>query len=97
MANDSSTALGTKRSISNKELTSKLVRAIESCISEQSNAIIVSDSYTRIFEYMTLLESIISDTPTLKKQFTKNDPERQHKDNHNDTLINHLPIKTATL
>lgn len=61
---------------SNKELTDRLIDLIEKCLNEEANAIIVSDSYARIFEYMTMLEQIIIDTPILKKNTSKFDSEK---------------------
>lgn len=84
-----------RKTLSNKELTMKLVRIVENIISEQSNAIIVSDSYTRIFEYMNLLEKNICDTPSLKKQFTKNESEKQN--DKNESIINRIAVKNVTL
>lgn len=88
-----------KNLISRQDLQAKLERVIHTCLTEQSNAIIVSDTQTRIFEYMTVMESIISDTPLYKKQFTKNDSEKiiNAKGDEDVSQVSHIPIKNITL
>ena len=87
-----------KNLIQRTELTSKLERVIHNSLTESSNAIIVADTQTRIFEYMTIIESIVSETPIYKKQFTKMDSEKGQKTGGDSdaSCIHNIPIKNIT-